>query len=144
MKDIKTQEDLVWLIDNEVEESTILEFKSKLPKKSPSERDNSKRILSKAVSALANTNGGQLIIGLKEVNDIASEINWIEEKKFRQTLDNWINSELEPVITNYEIKTIRNKQNDKQNVFVIKIEKSRKAPHRARDGAYYKRVECYV
>jgi len=140
MRDIRTHDDLDWLITDSIEESTILEFKCMLPRKPQESKNNSKFILSKAISALANTKGGQIIIGMKEEKDIAKEIEWIDERQYKQTLDSWINDELDPAITDYELNTIKNREND-SSVYVIKINKSRKGPHQANNGVYYKRVE---
>lgn len=141
LRHIRNQDDLDWLKENEIQESRELEYKSQLPKKTKEEKENSKFILSKAISALVNTNGGQLIIGIKEKHDIASGINWIEKKNFRQTLDIWINSELDPPIMDYEIKAISNKSDSNLQVYVITVKRSNIGPHMANNGAFYKRIE---
>lgn len=136
LKRIETYEDLCWLIDNQVHESIELEFKRELLK----EKNKGKNTLRKAISALANTNGGQLIIGMNEKDDIASKIYGISIPDFRHTLDNWIQLEIYPPITEYEINSIINKKNIQEKIYIIRVEKSRKAPHMFNDK-YYKRVE---
>ena len=136
LKRIETYEDLCWLIDNQVHESIELEFKRELLK----EKNKGKNTLRKAISALANTNGGQLIIGMDEKDDIASKIYGISIPDFRHTLDNWIQLEIYPPITEYEINSIINKKNIQEKIYIIRVEKSRKAPHMFNDK-YYKRVE---
>ena len=59
---IKDIEDINFLIDNSVEESTELEYKRSFAK---SNKDWKKE-LAKDVSAMANSNGGIIVYGLKE------------------------------------------------------------------------------
>ncbi|MBY8993495.1 MAG: ATP-binding protein [Candidatus Heimdallarchaeota archaeon] len=136
MKRIETYEDLCWLIDNQVHESIELEFKRELHK----EKNKGKNTLRKAVSALANTNGGQLIIGMDEKDDIAFEICGISIPDYRHTLDNWIQLEIYSPIAKYEIDSIINKKNAQEKIYIIRVEKSRRAPHMF-NYKYYKRVE---
>lgn len=136
LKRIETYEDLCWLIDNQVHESIELEFKRELHK----EKNKGKNTLRKAVSALANTNGGQLIIGMDEKDDIAFEICGISIPDYRHTLDNWIQLEIYSPIAKYEIDSIINKKNAQEKIYIIRVEKSRRAPHMFNDK-YYKRVE---
>ena len=72
---INTIEDLQSLIDNEVEESTNLEYKSSFA----IENKKWKEELAKDVSAMANANGGTVIYGIREKevskgHSIASEL----------------------------------------------------------------------
>jgi len=131
MRQIKTFDDLKWLIEAEVKESLYLEFKREITSKK----------LTKTISAFANSNGGQLVIGIEEENDIAKEIIWIEENNFRQTLDSWIIQKMDPVISNFHIERINNPSNQRQSVYVISIKKSKNSPHMAEDKKYYKRSE---
>ena len=131
MREIKTIDDLKWLIDAEVKENLYLEFKREIKSKN----------LTKTVSAFANSNGGQLVIGIDEENDVAKEISWIEENNFRQTLDSWIIQKMDPAISNFHIEQINNPSNERQSVYVISIKKSNNSPHMGEDKKYYKRSE---
>ena len=64
------EKDLHELVDAQVPEGLRLEFKSTTYGKS----DSDKRELLKDVSALANSHGGHLVIGVKEHEGTASEI----------------------------------------------------------------------
>ena len=59
---MRTKEDLQRLIDNEVEESTILEYKSSFAVQNPKWREE----LAKDISAMANSNGGIIVFGIKQ------------------------------------------------------------------------------
>ncbi len=131
LRQIKTLDDLKWLIETKVKENLYLEYKREITSKK----------LTKTVSAFANSNGGQLIIGIDEENDIAKEIIWIEENNYRQTLDSWIIQKMDPSISIFHIERINNPNNQRQSVFVISINKSKNSPHMAEDKKYYKRSE---
>jgi len=62
MSTIKNIEDIKALIDGGVEESTTLEYKRNFAKQNPHWKEE----LAKDVSAMANSNGGTIIYGIKE------------------------------------------------------------------------------
>ena len=62
MQQIKTINDLQKLIQNEIEESTVLEYKGSFAKQNPKWKEE----LAKDISALANSNGGTIIFGIRE------------------------------------------------------------------------------
>ena len=62
MLEIKTIADLQKLIQDEIEESTVLEYKSSFAIQNKKWKEE----LAKDVSALANSNGGNIIFGMEE------------------------------------------------------------------------------
>ena len=62
MQQNKTINDLQKLIQNEIEESTVLEYKGSFAKQNPKWKEE----LAKDISALANSNGGTIIFGIRE------------------------------------------------------------------------------
>lgn len=59
---IESIADIQFLIDNSVEESTELEYKRSFAKANPKWKEE----LAKDISAMANSNGGVIVYGLKE------------------------------------------------------------------------------
>ena len=129
----KTIEDLQSLIDNEIEESTELEYKRSF---GINKENNKWKIeLAKDVSAMANANGGTIIYGIgeKEVSkghSIASElipIPYTEMSKDR--LSQLLSSNIQPVIDNIE----------NSGFFVAQIPQSTTAHQNRLNHLYYKR-----
>jgi len=90
------EEDLKALIDNRERESSILEYKQEI-----SGTDHEKKEISKDISAMANTEGGYLVIGVQEVDGQASAITGTPKTIGRQPVEVWIENVL---ITNVRPK----------------------------------------
>lgn len=90
------QEDVQALIDNKERESSILEYKQEI-----SGTDHEKKEISKDVSAMANAEGGYLVIGVKEVSGQASVIIGTPKTIGKQPVEVWIENVL---ITNVRPK----------------------------------------
>lgn len=132
-----TIDDLNSLIRNKTEEGVYLEFKSS---ESISKEDERKIELSRDVSAFANADGGILIYGLSEKKGKASKISFISNEPYtKEWLQQVIDSRIERLITNLQIHPITNPENDKEQIFILKIPASTNAPHMAADGCYYRR-----
>ena len=131
MKEIQ-EADLHYLIDNEVVESKILEYKEDLPGNSTQDK---KEFLAD-VSSFANAGGGDILYGIKEdrntgkpqfpldglnIQNVDSEIN---------RLENILQHGLEPQLPSY-LYTIWPIQLSNSNyVIIIRIKKSWIGPHR--------------
>jgi hypothetical protein len=134
MLKISTKEDLQRLVDEEIQESLILDYKA-----SPAlARDDKPRDeLCKDVSAFANSAGGQIIYGIVEKDrkpvkvDDGSDLSreWIE-----QVIDSNVQPRLDGlVITPVPVGSGR-------HAYVLTIpQASGRAPHQAPDKKYYKR-----
>lgn len=141
---IKNIEDINFLIDNSVEESTELEYKRSFAK---SNKDWKKE-LAKDVSAMANSNGGIIVYGLKEkeiskghsVPEGVSPIPTSEMAK--DQLSQLLSSNIQPVIDGIEITYI---PYDKESgFFVVSIPQSSTAHQNKLSHIYYKRRNAVV
>ena len=110
-------DDIHWLIKNQLQESSSLEFKA-LPtaqedntkpwiKPDGTITDEGKRKLLKEVVAFANANGGTLIFGIGEKNAYASALTPIPHVEVcARRLTDICRSIIEPAIPGLEIKAI--------------------------------------
>lgn len=139
-----TVEDLKSLIDNEIEESTELEYKSSFATENPKWREE----LAKDVSAMANANGGTIIYGIREKDgnnghSIPSELLPIPYTIMsKDKLSQLLSSNIQPVIDNVEITIIAN--NDNSGFFVVQIPQSDTAHQNKLNHQYFKRRNATV
>lgn len=122
------------LIDNQIEESLHLDYKAA---GAIAKQDNKTSEISKDVSAMANSDGGLLIYGIKEDKNLAKEIEPIKRRDFsKEWLEQVIQAKIQPRIDGIQIFPITI---DKEGVvYVVEIPKSNTA-HQAADKRYYKR-----
>ena len=135
-----TEEDFQSLVDNKERESSILEYKQEI-----SGTDHEKKEISKDISAMANSEGGYLIIGVQEADGQANAITGTPKVIGRQPVEVWIENVL---ITNVRPKISINPKvitlssiSDRV-LIVIHIPQSPRRPHMViADGknAYYTR-----
>ncbi len=128
------------LIFNKTEESLHLEYKAA---GALGKQNNKTDEISKDVSAMANSDGGQIIYGIKEIKTGVTseiEINPVNSKDFSmEWIQNIINDKIQPRISGVVIFPIT--ITDNETVYVIDIPKSDTA-HQAADKRYYKRYNC--
>lgn len=121
-----TIEDLQHLIDESILEMKTLEYKRDLPGRS----DGDKKEFLSDVSSFANTNGGDLIYGIREENHYPKELVGVivtdVDQEIRR-LDGIIRDGVRPRIPNISIQPIR--ISDYRFVFVVRIPKSWLNPH---------------
>jgi len=139
--EINNEKDLQNLIDNKIQEDTMIDYKEAVL------MDNSDFVkkLVKIVSAMANSDGGTIIFGMKEKNQFPISIDWIKnenDKKYKEKIDQIINFKIVRRIEGVSVKKVLS--NDKEKfVVVVKVEKSENPPHQAHeDGTnrrYYQR-----
>lgn len=134
------EEDIELLIQNGVQESLTLEYKrcESLDKRNP----NSKKELSKDISAFANSAGGVIVYGVIETNHLPTKIDSGYDPKdiTREWLEQVINSTIQRRIDNVRIKQIElRKSNSGRVIYVVSIPQSKRAPHMAINNIFYKR-----
>ena len=135
-----TEEDIQTLVDNNEKESSILEYKQELSGTEPEKKE-----ISKDVSAMANSEGGYLIIGVQEQDGRASAVVGTPKRIGRQPTEEWLESVLisnvRPRIT-IKPKVIDIASDPDRVVIIVHIPQSPRRPHMVvADGrnAYYKR-----
>lgn len=133
------EEELLSLISNSVKESLHLDYKAcnALQKNDDRKKDE----LSKDVSAFANSDGGTLIYGITEVNNVPINIDdgydplvitkeWIED-----VITSRISRRIEGIIIHQVILL----SHPGKVAYVVVIPQSVNAPHMASDHRFYKR-----
>lgn len=144
--EFKTIEDLQSLIDNEIEESTELEYKSSFA--IDDENKKWKKELAKDVSAMANSNGGTIIYGIRQkagenghaVPNELLPIPFVEMSKDK--LSQLLSSNIQPVIDNVEITVIT--KDKESGFFVVQIPQSNTVHQNKLTHLYYKRRNATI
>lgn len=130
LEDIE-EKDLQHLIDEEIIENKILDYKLDLTGRIESEK---KKFLAN-ISSFANASGGDIIFGVKENRDngkpealIGIEIENVDQELLR--LDQLIRDGIEPNIPSSLIKIQPIKLSNSKYIIIIRINKSWLGPHR--------------
>lgn len=134
------EEDVQKLIADGVEENIHLDYKSL---NALEKTDGKKKELSKDVSAFANSDGGIIIYGVKEYDDLTKrhlpekiEDGYDPSNISKEWIEHVLSSNIEPKVNGLLINPVR-LSNDNY-VYVIIVPKGLKA-HQAGDLRYYKR-----
>jgi len=130
------------LIQNGTEENLHLDYKSA---NALAKSDGKKKEISKDVSAFANSDGGTIIYGVKEFDEVEKRhlperIDAVDRIEFtKEWLEQVIGSNIAPRIQGLKITPVPN-EGGKQNevIYVVDIPKSDTA-HQAIDKRYYRR-----
>lgn len=132
------EKDIRSLIDNEIEESLRLEYKSS---GSLSKSPSAKKEIGRDVSSFANSDGGIIVYGVEEKDHKPIGMSFIDGHEFnKEWLENIISDNIRQTIREIEIIPIRFEQKIDQTVYVVKIGRSEDAPHMcAFDKRYYRR-----
>lgn len=131
-------DDIHRLVINEVRESRTLEYKSQLPH----EGESSKIPFLAAISALANTDGGDLIFGIVDTKGAPTELPGIEANdpdKEVLRIEHVILTGIEPRIPTIFTRIIRCED---RYFIVVRVGKSWNSPHRVtfkNHSKFYKR-----
>lgn len=131
---------LLKLIENEIEESLTLEYKSA---EALDRNDTKKREITKDVSAMANSAGGTIIYGICEYSEsekrhLPEKITPIDRTKFPREWVEQIIQAIRPRIEGIVIHSINLSSHRTHVAFAIEIPQSNTA-HQASDHRYYKR-----
>lgn len=126
--------DVEKLIADQVQEDIHLDYKA-----SPAIDSSKRSEIAKDVSAFANSDGGVLIYGITENNNLPVGIDdGIDHTKYsREWLEQVINSNVSPRIEDVRISPIQ--LSVERSVFAVQIPKSFRGPHQSSDKKYYKR-----
>ena len=144
MQQIKTINDLQKLIQNEIEESTVLEYKGSFAKQNPKWKEE----LAKDISALANSNGGTIIFGIREKeseggNSIPKELLPIPNTEMsKDKLSQLLSSNIQPKIEGLEITYISH--DEESGFYVVSVPRSNTAHQNRLSHVYYKRRNATV
>ncbi len=124
------------LIANKIQEDLHLDYKQS---SALHPTDKNKKEIAKDVSAFANSDGGFIIYGIVEdCNLPISKDGGVNHIEFsRERLEQIISSNITPRIDGLQVKPIP--ISTTHSLYVVKIPKSYRAPHQAKDGRYYKR-----
>ena len=127
------------LIVNEVEENLHLEYKSGLLTSNVNSLSSK---LTKVLSSFANSDGGTLILGIKEYDQedkshLPEKATPIDKKKFpKERIEQLIQDNTSPKLSDLDIIPI---EYEEGYVYVIKVPQSTTA-HQAKDLRYYRRM----
>ena len=139
-----TEEKLLELIKNKVEESLTLEYKqcASLHRKSgKSNRDREMTELSKDVSSFANAAGGRIIYGVIEKDNLPLDLDagFDAKQVSKEWIENVITSRIQRKIEGVEIHPVSlSESRSGQCAYVIEIPQS-STVHQAHDKRYYRR-----
>ena len=133
-KDKYTIDDIQALIDNHAEEGVHLEFK----RADALLKENADKI-TKTLSAFANSDGGIVIYGVAEQDHAASDYSFVDGYKITTENISMIARYVQPAIDGLTIYPIRKDNDISKSLYVIRVPRSDKAPHMAKDHRYYKR-----
>lgn len=128
-----TLQDLQTLVDNQVGESKTLEYKRHLP----TAADKKEEKFLSGISAMANTSGGDFIIGIEEKDHIPTKVTGVpladpDQEILR--LENWLRDGLEPRLPGCDIGKPIPVDDKGTYVIIIRVAQSWIAPHRVITG----------
>jgi len=143
-----TEQDLIALVNQQIPESTHLEYKSCGSLTWTSEKEKEKRIadISKYISAFANADGGTIIYGIieKRPNNVPIperiDIGFDSTTTSVEWLENIIESNINPRIKGIVINPVKLETSNPGKVaYVVYVPKTLQEPHQANDCIYYRR-----
>lgn len=122
-----SESDLAELVTGQVPEGLHLDYK----RDTYGSSDSDKRELLKDVSAFANANGGHIVIGMDEIEGVASDLCGIRPPNIddeSSRLDQIIRTGIEPRIPGCRVKAVP--LSNQSQAIVIRVPRSWQLPHR--------------
>ncbi len=129
-----TIDDIQLLIDNHAEEGVHLELK----RANALSKENADKV-TKTLSAFANSDGGVIIYGVAENDHVASDYSFVDGNIITTEYISMLARYVQPAIDGLTIYPIRKDDDFSKSIYVVKVPRSDKAPHMAKDHKYYKR-----
>ena len=129
-----TIDDIQTLIDYHAEEGVHLELK----RANALSKENADKI-TKTFSAFANSDGGIVIYGIAEQDHVASDYSFVDGNIITSEHISMFARYVQPAIDGLTIYPIRKDDDFSKSIYIVKIPRSDKAPHMAKDHKYYKR-----
>jgi len=130
-----TKTDLQWLIDNQVPEDKTLEYKSELNLS----KEKKQKFLEE-ITAFANADGGDLIYGIKEIDEVPAElVPVIKMSEYDQTvltITNYLAVWTKPRLSDVSIGKVDLGNEDL--ALIIRVGRSISAPHAVYDGSTHR------
>lgn len=134
-----TEEDIQLLIKDKIEESNTLEYKRA---EALSREPRCKKEISKDVSSFANSEGGVIIYGIEEEDNVASELSFVDGNEFsKEWLSQIIESNIKRKIDGLKIHPIRFNSEMEKTIYVVQIPCDINIPHMASDKKFYRRLQ---
>lgn len=127
----KALEDIESLIQNRIEESVTLEYKGQLV--------NDNNDIAKNISAFANTEGGNIVYGIRSQDKIPISINWLVGKGIEERIQSVAMTAIQPKVDGIQVVRVSNPANDSEAVFIVNIPKSPHTPHMVLNRYYSRR-----
>ncbi|MEO6882892.1 MAG: ATP-binding protein [Bacteroidia bacterium] len=132
-----TQADIDQLLRDKTEESLKLDYKES---GALEKTDGKKKEISKDVSAFANSDGGLIIYGIKEKDNLPESLSFIDGNIFtKEWLEQVIQSTIFNKIEGLQIFPIRYDDDLAKSIYIVKIPNDVAVPHMAHDKRYYRR-----
>lgn len=128
-------DDIQALKDSERSEDRTIEYKTILPTNAESQKIP---FLLKPVCSFANTDGGDLVFGIKEKKGIPKDIcgvNVDDQDAEKLRLENLIQNGIEPQIRGVKIRIVKTLSD--KNILIVRIPKSWTAPHRVKSNSKF-------
>jgi len=129
--EFNTLEDIKSLIQYRIDEGIRLEYKQEL--------DSDNKEIAKDISALANTNGGTLIYGIKSQDRIPTDINWLDGSGIEERIQNIVTTTFQPKLEGMQVIRLPNPEDDSEAVYIVNIPKSPNVPHMVYNRYYIRR-----